>query len=100
VTTEIEVSDHPEQAQYEARLDGQVVGVAAYRLGEDLITFTHTEVDPDQQKQGVGGALAQFALDDARRRSLSVKPRCSFIRHWIQEHPDYADLVAADLPRP
>ena len=100
MTTEIEVSDHPEQAQYEARLDGQLVGVAAYRLGEDLITFTHTEVDPDQQKQGVGGALARFALNDARRRGLSVKPRCSFIRHWIQEHPDYADLVTADLPRP
>jgi uncharacterized protein len=91
---DVEIADHPEQTQYEARLDGTVVGVAAYRLGEDLISFTHTEVDPEQRGQGIAGALARFALDDARRRGLAVRPRCSYIRQWIQQHPDYADLVA------
>ena len=100
MTPELEISDHPEQAQYEARLDGQRVGLAAYRLAENVITFSHTEVDPDQQQRGVGGALARFALDDARRRGLTVQPRCPFIRHWISEHPDYLDLVAADPLHP
>ena len=55
MTPEVEISDHPEQARYEARLDGQLVGLAAYRLGEHVITFTHTEVDPDRQGQGSAG---------------------------------------------
>lgn len=99
MTIDVEVSDHPEASQYEARLNGEVVGVAAYRLGDDVITFTHTGVDAPHERQGIGGTLAQFALDDARRRNLQVRPRCSFIRSWIERHPDYADLVAPDSPR-
>jgi uncharacterized protein len=95
---DVEIADHPEQTKYEARLDGTVVGVAAYRLGEDLIAFTHTEVDPEQRGQGIGEALARFALDDARQRGLAVHPRCSFIRAFIEQHPDYADLIAGPPP--
>jgi predicted GNAT family acetyltransferase len=94
----VTIADHPEQAQYEARLDGTVVAVAAYRLGEDLISFTHTEVDPEHRNRGIGESLARFALDDARQRGLLVRPRCSFIRAFIEQHRDYADLVAG--PRP
>ncbi len=97
MNADVQVLDHPDQSQYEARLAGQLAGVAAYRLGEDMITFTHTEVEPQHEGQGIGGALARFALDDARSRGLQVRPRCSFIRGWIERHPDYADLVVSGL---
>lgn len=99
MNADVHVSDHPDESRYEARLDGELAGIAAYRLGEDVITFTHTEVESEHEGQGIGGTLARFALDDARRRGLQVRPRCSFIRSWIERHPDYADLVA-DSPRP
>lgn len=89
----VEVADHPDESRYQATLDGAVAGVAAYRLTGDVVTFTHTEVDPDHGGQGIGGKLARFALDDARARGLRVHPRCTFMRSWIKGHPDYADLV-------
>ena len=97
MNTDVQVSDHPDESRYEARLDGELAGIAAYRLGGNMITFTHTEVQPEYENQGIGGALARFALGDARRRGLEVRPRCSFIRSWIERHPDYADLVAPDF---
>jgi predicted GNAT family acetyltransferase len=35
------------------------------------------------------------ALDDVRAKGGSVVPKCSFVRGWIERHPDYADLVTS-----
>jgi uncharacterized protein len=91
---ELTVGDVPEASRYEARLGDEVAGFAEYTLDGDRIVFTHTEVDPAYEGEGVGSELAQAALDDARARGLAVVPRCPFIRGWIARHPDYADLVA------
>lgn len=93
---DVTVTDNRESRRYEAFLDaGVVAGFARYRLRDDAIVFTHTEVDDAFEGRGVGSALAREALDDARERGLSVVPRCPFIRSWIESHPEYADLVAA-----
>ena len=84
-----------DDSRFEARIDGQLAGFAAYVTAPGRIVFTHTEVDPAYEGQGVGSALARFALDDVRASgSLDVVPRCPFIRGWIDRHPEYADLVA------
>jgi predicted GNAT family acetyltransferase len=90
---EVTVNDHRVESRYEARLGTELVGVAEYELGDSVIVFPHTEVEPEHRGQGIARTLARYALDDARRRGLSVVPHCSFIRHFIATHPDYADLV-------
>jgi predicted GNAT family acetyltransferase len=87
------VSDQPSDGRYEATVDGTYAGGAWYQLDGDVITFTHTVVEPAFEGQGVGGSLARYALDDVRERGLRVIPRCPFIKRWIQRHADYADLV-------
>ena len=89
----VEVRDRPEVGRYEATVDGAVAGVAHYRSGDGTITFTHTVVDPAFRGAGVGSQLARFALDDARRRGLRVRPHCPFIRAYMESHPEYRDLV-------
>jgi uncharacterized protein len=89
------VRDVPGADRYEIREGDRVLGLAAYERQGDQVVFTHTEVDPDQEGDGVGSTLARGALDDVRSRGLRVVPRCSFIRGWIERHPDYADLVDA-----
>lgn len=91
---DVMVTSVPEHKRYEARTDGgQLAGFAEYTLTDELIVFTHTEVDPVFEGQGVGGRLVREALDDVRSRDLLVIPLCPFVKTWIQRHPDYADLV-------
>lgn len=86
------VTDNPAEHRYEAHTDeGELAGIAEYRLEGAVITFVHTEVR--LEGHGVGGQLARTALDDSRARGLRVVPQCPFIRSWIDKHPDYADLV-------
>jgi predicted GNAT family acetyltransferase len=90
----VDLSRNDDALRYEARLDGQLVGFAEFQLTDDLIVFTHTHVEPVVEGQGVGSAIARFALDDVRRAGdREVLPRCPFFRKWIRNHPEYGDLV-------
>ena len=90
----VTVHDHLTEFRYEARVGTELAGTANYELTDSMIIFTHTVVGEGFEGQGVGGALARYALDDARSRGLRVRPLCPFFRSWIERHPDYADLVA------
>lgn len=90
-----EVVDVPEKKRYELRLDGRLVGLAAYRRKEGRVVFTHTEVEEPHEGRGLGSRLAATALEDAARQGLEVVPLCPFIAHYIDEHPEFEGLVAA-----
>ncbi|MET0694955.1 MAG: GNAT family N-acetyltransferase [Propionibacteriaceae bacterium] len=91
-----QIADRPVAHRYEAHLGGELAGFAAYRLRDNTITFVHTSVQPEFEGHGVGSALARYALDDARRRGLSIVVVCPFIKAWIERHPDYADTTLGD----
>lgn len=87
------VRDNQGASRYEADLGGQLA-VLAYAMRGQTIVLSHTEVPAALEGRGIGGALARFALDDARARGLRVEPRCPFVAAYIERHPEYADLVA------
>jgi predicted GNAT family acetyltransferase len=91
---ETTIRDVPEADRYEIRDGERVLGLAAYERRGDTVVFTHTEVDPDAGQSGLGSSLVRAALDDVRSNGGSVVPQCSFVRGWIERHPEYQDLVA------
>ena len=92
---DVVVVDNRDFWRVEAHVHGKVAGFAAYRDRPGRRVFTHTEVDPAFEGQGIGGTLARAALDRARADGVRVEPQCPFIRGGIDKHPDYADLVGA-----
>ena len=90
------VVDVPEKGRFEVRLDDRVVGLASYHVDGSTMTLPHTEIDPSVGGRGMGTALVGAVLDAARERGLHVLPYCSFVRHYIQQHPETIDLVAAE----
>jgi predicted GNAT family acetyltransferase len=91
----VTVDDNPMDSRYEARVDDALAGVCEYELTTDTIVFLHTVVAQKYEGQGVGTALARYALDDARDRGLHVRALCPFIRGWMARHPEYNDLIKA-----
>ncbi len=92
--SDVVVTDHPAASRFEAHLDGRLAGFAEYQLTDELVVFTHTEVLPAFEGNGVGSALARFALDQLRdqgtRKALAL---CPFIKGWIQRHPEYLTIT-------
>lgn len=96
---DVTLTHAPDQSRFEAHREGALAGFAEYQLTPDLYVFTHTEVDPSFEGQGIGGALARAALDHVREEgSRTVLAICPFIQAWIGRHPDYADLLYRARP--
>ena len=93
---ELEVADHPEQERFEIRADGELAGFVDYRLHDGEIALLHAETLSHFRHRGFAGRLVQFSLDSARERQLAALPYCPFVRRWIADHPEYADLVPED----
>ncbi len=79
-------------SRFVLEVDG-ATAFAIYQREGDRIIFTHTEVPEALAGQGIGGRLIRSALDASREDGLTVVPECSFVRHFIDTHPDYRDLV-------
>jgi predicted GNAT family acetyltransferase len=89
------VHDNPDRSRYELMLDGELVGIADYRIEGDRVVMPHTVIDPARRGGGLGAILVQGALDDIRRAGRTVVPTCWFVAEFLELNPDYADLRAA-----
>jgi predicted GNAT family acetyltransferase len=94
-TVALEVKRNSPRSRYEVWVDGRMVGKADYRLTGSTVVFFHTEVAPSLRGRGIGEELARGALDDVRATGREVEPQCWFFAQFIDDHPTYADLLAA-----
>jgi predicted GNAT family acetyltransferase len=92
---DLRVVKNEAEQRYEALVDGRLA-VITYQRRADRIIFIHTEVPEALEGHGIAGAMARFALDEARAQGLVVIPRCPFVAAYIRRHPEYADLVPPD----
>ena len=92
----MEVRRNEQRERYEL-VDGDVIlGIADYReQGGGVVVMPHTEIHPDRRGQGLGAVLVRGALEDLRARRATVVPACWYVAEFIDEHPDYAEMVAA-----
>jgi predicted GNAT family acetyltransferase len=81
-------------SRYELLIDGELVGIAEYSVAGDVVVFPHTEIESSRRGQGLGAQLVQYALDDVRAANRRVRAQCWYVREFIAEHPEYADLAS------
>ncbi len=91
----VSVVDAPERHRFEVSVDGATVGFCDYADEAGVRAFPHTEVDEAYGGRGLATVLIRTALDASRVAGLTVRPQCAAVRHFIDKHPEYADLVAA-----
>jgi uncharacterized protein len=89
----IELADNAAAHRYELRKGEIVAARSEYNLLKGSVMFTHTEVLPQYEGEGLGSMLVKFSLDDVRKRGLHVIPVCPFVAAYIHEHAEYQDLV-------
>jgi len=83
-----------EPAQQRFTLPTTPESVLDYTLGAGRVVFTHTGVPPAYAGQGLAARLVEAGLQWARAEGLRVEPACSYVRAYIQRHPEWQALVA------
>ena len=93
----VDFRNDAEHHRYVLEDDGEVVAFTEYEQRHDRLLFPHTEVADGYEGRGLAGDLVRQALDDVRVQGHRVVPLCTYVRGWIERHPEYADLVDAEL---
>ena len=83
--------------RFETVINGELAQTQYIQRGKKIL-FTHTEVPPALEGQGVGNALARAALEYAKREGLRVVPLCPFVAAFIKRHKEYQPLVEDQAP--
>ena len=80
--------------RFEIYFDGELAGFADFRIENQIISYTHTEIDPKFGGKGLGSQLIKEALDEALEKNLEVAPYCSFVSTYIKKNSEkYLHLV-------
>jgi uncharacterized protein len=88
----VHVSD---RQRYEIRMDDAVIGRNYYREEDGRRIFTHTEVEPEFQGQGLASRLIEFALTDTKKAGLRIVALCPAVSGYLEKHREFDDLVDA-----
>ncbi|MEL6656806.1 MAG: GNAT family N-acetyltransferase [Bacteroidota bacterium] len=95
-----QIEDNQEEKQFEIRVDGELA-FAQYIPRNGYIVYPHTVVPKAIGGQGIGDALATYAMNYARERDLKVKPYCPFIARFMKDNfEQYGDLLAEGFRLP
>ena len=90
----IAILKNEELNRFEIYSDGALAGFAEFKVSNQMISYTHTEIDPKFGGQGLGSQLIKEALDEALNQNLEVAPYCSFVSAYIKKNSEnYLDLV-------
>ena len=80
--------------RFEIYSDGELAGFAEFKVSNQMISYTHTEIDPKFGGQGLGSQLIKEVLDEALEQNLEVAPYCSFVSAYIKKNSEkHLDLV-------
>lgn len=62
-------------------------------IDEDTLELYHTYVTTSLRSQGIAAKIVETALVYAQDNRLKVLPTCSYVRNYIDRHPQFQDLL-------
>lgn len=69
----------------EAELEYEISGV--------VILAYHTYTPPKLRGRGIAAEMAKALVDVAMREGLKIKPLCSYVAKYLEEHKEFSEIV-------
>ena len=88
-----EIKHEPARNRFVVRSGGRESQLTYVSVGEGLVEFQSTWVDPAARGQGEGHRLVRAALEWAQDEGLKVIPTCWFVKTVVGSHPEYGPLL-------
>ncbi len=80
---------HEQGRRYYVELNGQVAEATYTEAADGTRSFDHTYVPDALRGQGIAEQLVRHALDDTIRSGHRVLPVCSYVKRFVERHPEY-----------
>jgi predicted GNAT family acetyltransferase len=91
---EVTREDGTSKGRWHVVVDGHEAEMTYSRASATLIIIDHTAVPDALRGRGVGQALVERAVLDARREGFRIIPLCPFAKSQFERHPDWRDVLS------
>lgn len=81
------------KGRFVAVVDGHEAELTYSRTSPTLIIADHTGVPEALKGQGVGRALVEALVADAREGGYRIVPLCPFVKAQYARHPEWSDVM-------
>ena len=78
--------------RFEIERNGEVAHLE-FTLSPSVLELIDTEVPEAVRRMGLAFSLAETALQYARQSNLKVDIICPTVLKYVEEHPEYSDLI-------
>lgn len=72
----------------------QLLGEVDYLIKDNILTITHTEVNPSFRGQGIASKLTDQVILFVQSNNYKVIPQCSYAQYFFKLHKEYDKLLA------
>jgi predicted GNAT family acetyltransferase len=93
LVSDVDVQHRENAKRFTARTPSGLAYISYAVPDERTMDLQHTVVPEADRGQGVGGALVRTAIRHAREQGKRVIPTCPFVKAWLENHPDQADVL-------
>jgi len=90
---EIVREDQESRGRYVVVVDGHEAELTFSKFSAHGVIADHTGVPEVLKGRGVGKALVEFLINDARDNNFKIVPLCPFVKAQYQRHPEWADVM-------
>jgi predicted GNAT family acetyltransferase len=90
----IRLEDEGSKGRYVVTVDGHDAEMTFSRLNDHHIIVDHTGVPEALGGRGIGQALAENVVAEARKKGFKITPLCPFLAAQYRRNPDWSDTLA------
>jgi predicted GNAT family acetyltransferase len=89
----VEVHIEHEPGRFVARVGGHEA-VLVYERRDDVLDLRHTFTPPPLRGRALAAQLTAAAVAYAQAEGLRILPTCSYVRRYVERHPELQALIA------
>ena len=91
---EFSLEETANKGRYVAKIAGhdEVGELTFSRVSADSVIADHTGVPEALRGRGIGQALVERLIADARERGFRIVPLCPFVKAQFERNPEWADV--------
>ena len=89
---ELKVTDNPGKHRFEAHIGDDLAYIEYAHFKGDIVLM-HTFVPESLRGQGIAGRMIKLSLEYIRAERIPIIVYCPVISKFIENHPEYKDLV-------
>jgi len=89
----MQITKNEKARRFEALVNGETAFLR-FHMDVETMHLLYVEVPIAARGHGVAAEMTKHVLDYARKHGFKVVPVCSYIKAYLQRHPEYEPLLA------